>query len=82
MGRFKVILAVAAALAAMVVFAAPAMAHSSFSSGSGVSQSFEIDHISSGGSSGGNTGNVVNEQGVVLFDADVNDIDFEGSGIG
>jgi hypothetical protein len=78
MKRIKVILVVVAAVATMIVLSAPAMAHDSFSSGNGVSQSFEIDHISSGGSGGGSTGNVANEQGVVLDNADVGDIVFEG----
>ena len=78
MRRIKVILAAVAAVATMLVLAAPAMADTSFSSGNGVSQSFEIDHISSGSSGGGSTGNIVNEQGVLLFDADVGDILLQG----
>ena len=82
MRRIKVILAVVAAVATMMVLTAPAMADTSFSSGNGVSQSFEIEHISSGGSGGGSTGNVATEQGVVQDNADVHgDIVFEGSSL-
>ena len=79
MRRIKVILAVAVALATMLVLAAPAMADVSFSSGGGGSQSFEIEGISSGSSGDGSTGNVASEQGVLLVDADVRDIDLGGS---
>ena len=84
MRRIKVILAVVAlVVATMVVLAAPAIADVSFSSGgNGVSQSFEIEHISSGGSGGGgSTGSVASEQGVLLVDADVRGIDLGGSSL-